>query len=450
MTLISEAKRNLKRWQLYVGALLSLAGYCAIGYFTQRHDTHQLVLLYILLWIPYAYFCLNAESGDLKILLILGLLCRLSLFFSIPTLSDDFYRFIWDGRLLSQGIHPFTHLPSYYIEIEQAIPGINETLFEMLNSKGYFTIYPPVCQFIFSMAALVAPDSIIGSVMVIRTFIGGAEIGSIFLILKLIGIYKLPTRNVLLYALNPLVILELTGNLHFEALMVFFSLAAIYYLKKKRQAMSAIMLALAVASKLLPLIYLPLVYKRVGASRFTKYIIITLLFSLLLFSPLLTIDLIKGMQKSLVLYFQKFEFNASIYYLLRQLGFWILGFNTITYLGIGLAIITFAAILYYTVYERKTRQLLPEAMLMVNLIYLLFATTVHPWYIIPLLALGAVSQIRFQVVWSFIIFFTYVGYSSTGFRELYWIVWAEYLIAIGYLLYEIAWLNSKPPSGTAD
>ena len=102
--------------------------------------------------------------------------------FSIPNLSDDFYRFIWDGRLLASGNHPFAQLPVYYIDNNISIQGIDEELFKSLNSPEYFTIYPALSQYVFWLAASLAPHSVYGSVLVIKMVIFAAEIGSLFLL----------------------------------------------------------------------------------------------------------------------------------------------------------------------------------------------------------------------------------------------------------------------------
>ena len=102
--------------------------------------------------------------------LVLGIFLRALLLFSTPQLSDDVYRFLWDGRLAAHGIHPFAELPSYYMAHPAAIPGITRALFEQLNSPGYYTVYPPICQAVFWVAGKLFPESAAGGIFIIKLF----------------------------------------------------------------------------------------------------------------------------------------------------------------------------------------------------------------------------------------------------------------------------------------
>ena len=116
-----------------------------------------------------------------KYLFGLGLVLRVLLLFTLPVLSDDFYRFIWDGRLLMNGQNPFEHLPADYLN--QGLEGIDSNLYNQLNSPDYFTIYPPVNQFVFWVAASVSGDNLLLAVNLMRAPILLADIG-IYILLK--------------------------------------------------------------------------------------------------------------------------------------------------------------------------------------------------------------------------------------------------------------------------
>lgn len=428
-------KNNIK---LYVFTIISVVGYIVLGYFTSRTSTIPLFALYSSIFAGYLAVWYTSEESQTKHYIYIAIGLRLALLFTTPWLSDDIYRFIWDGRLLANGISPFAALPiDIFSDPNINIPGINSSLFQLLNSPEYFTVYPPLSQFVFWLAALISPQSTFGSILAVRCMIITAEIGSLFLMAKLLRHYHLPAKNILLYALNPLVILELTGSLHFEAFVILFILLAIYLITVNKVFLSGLSWSAAVGFKLLPLIFFPLLIRRLKLK--TQVILYTTvgITTVLLFLPLYDEALINGLSSSLTLYFQKFEFNASVYYLARTVGYWFKGYNIIAQLGPSLAIFTFTAILIYSLLSKQKRVVLPVAMMWTLLIYFTLSTTVHPWYITTLVALSVFSQYRFVILWSLLIFVTYAGYSIGGYSEPIGLIIFEYLALATFIIYEI-------------
>ena len=454
--------------------LISIAG---LGYVAERSDTTVLLLVYLLAFGAYLLaYQLAQTPPQVKHLLVVAVLARIVLIPMMPNLSDDVYRFVWDGRLLYQGYDPFAYLPSEIMRGEAALDavGIDQRLYDQLNSPNYYTVYPPVNQAVFALATWLSPTSVRGSAIIIRLVIFAAELLTLWLLIRLLNTehptrndkrrsketssfniqhslfdipflrtvqnkqkrpYHPPPRAVLLYALNPLVIIELTGNLHFEALMITFVLGSVYLLGRRNLVGSGVALALAVCTKLVPLIFLPLYLRRLGWKRAGLFYAVVGGTTALLFLPLATPELIEGMRDSVGLYFQKFEFNASVYYLVREIGFYQKGYNIIQSAGRWLAISTFLIIVAYALLEHERRLL--AAFSWVWLIFLLLSTTVHPWYVTPLLAFTAFTPYRYTLLWSGLVFFSYAGYTTTDFSENLWITMIEYGAVVGMLVGEV-------------
>lgn len=431
-----------RKWLLISLSFLVSTCYILLTYFTKRHETIQLLSLYTILFFVYLYINLKAKEEDTLYYIWLSVLINSITLFATPSLSDDFYRFIWDGRLLQVGIHPFAAIPSYYAQHNFQVDGLNPALYAALNSKEYFTIYPPVAQGIFWLATFFS-TSIFGSFLVMKALILVAQLFSVFFIQKILQQLKMPVKHVLLYCLNPLVILELTGNVHFEAFAVVFLLGSFYYLQKNMLTISAFLFSLAVCTKLLPLIFLPALLFYIGWKKSIRYYIIVGLTCIILFIPLLDQEIITGLSTSLSYYFKKFEFNASIYYLVREWGYWQYGYNIIQNVGWKLGLISALLICCLTLYrlvarqQNKSNKEIFTDWSTVLLIYLLFTTTVHPWYIVPLIAFSVFTQLKFPIVWSFFIFLTYAGYTANAFVENYWITGLEYIVVIATALVEL-------------
>jgi hypothetical protein len=346
---------------------------------------------------------------------------------------------VWDGRLLAAGINPYLHVPVFFSLVDApAVTGITPELYNQLNSPQYYSVYPPVMQAVFWLAVKLFPDDIESSVVAMRGVLLLAEAGSILLLLRLLRKMALPDKHVLLYALNPLVILELVGNLHFEALMIFFLLLCLYQLFYHRLVMAGIAMGLAIGTKLLPLMFLPFLLRRLGLRHFLVFGGVVLLTVLLLSMPLASGEVVWHFFQSMDLYFRKFEFNASVYYLLRWVGYKIAGFNIIMVLGPLLSFVTLAVVIALASSRKLgTIRRVSGYMAAALTVYLFLATTVHPWYITTLLALTAMSHFRFAVTWSGLAILTYSAYQANTYSEDTVLIMLEYALVFLWLTVEL-------------
>lgn len=440
LALINQSTSQLKHLNFLLALLLYLS-LIGLGYFVDQSDFWTMLPFYLVAFTSYVILLIRPlPPRQLGFWIGFAILLRFAQLFHLPNLSDDLYRFIWDGRLWLNGINPFEQLPSYYMTEQITLQGINEGLYNQLNSPEYYTIYPPIAQLNFVVACWLFPNSIWGSAFVMKLLLFAFECGSIFLILKLLRHWKMPERRILIYGLNPLIVLEITGNLHFEGAMIFFLLLAIWWLAQQKWQLSAVVMSLSIASKLLPLMFLPLLIKRLGWKKSIFYFLVVGGISILLFAPLLSSVFIQNFGDSLDLYFRKFEFNASTYYFGRWLGFQLKGYNVIGSLGPALASMTLISILAMAALEKKPSiTQLPVVMLWAISIHLTFTTTVHPWYTALPLVLCSFTNYRFPVVWSGMIFLTYINYSYEVYQENLWIVGLEYLVVWGFLIWEYSW-----------
>ena len=203
--------------------VIFLVSIAAIGLWVERFQSSILLLSFLSAFIAYVAILQTKDSENH--LFVLGITARLLLFFGLPSLSDDVFRFIWDGLLLKNSIHPFEQLPSFYIE--QPVEGLTKSLYNRLNSPEYFTIYPPLNQGLFWLSVQFS-DSWLVNANIIRFVLLVADVVSLYLLRSLLKLYQKNEHLAYWYFLNPLVILEFTGNLHFEGLVVCFMLWGIY------------------------------------------------------------------------------------------------------------------------------------------------------------------------------------------------------------------------------
>ncbi len=420
----------------------AVAGTVLMGYYTQQSDFLNILLGYGAMFAFYIHALRNNDNKEIMLLVGAGVVLRLLLLPSYPPLSDDYFRFIWDGYgNLKEGFMP------YQLKPEELIKGCEDPvlleLYPDLNSKIYYSVYPPLLQLVFTSGALLASKSILGSVIVMRLFLFAAEIGSLFFIKKLLEKWGKPAKWLLVYALNPLVIIEITGNLHFEGFMIFGLLGMLFFLEKSREKNSALLpagafYAFAIGAKLLPLMFAPLFFMKLGFKRTLIFGAVTLLGVILLFFPLFDAETALHFGESVSLYYRSFEFNGSIYFLARKVGYLVRGYNEIAYIGPGLAGVVLLSIIGISgLNRRQALENLPVVMLAALTIYQLCSTTVHPWYIAPLVALASLTRFRYPIVWSGLILLTYINYSYPEYHENLLVVGLEYTAVFVVLCLEV-------------
>ena len=452
----------------FLFTLLSVAFYISFAYDLLRTDYIKLISLYSALFFLF-YKLIQNRKTDFKFLIGIAILFRIVFLFATPNLSQDFYRFIWDGRMILEGFNPYLFTPESFISIGKFPIAQAQELYQGMGTlnASHFTNYPPLKQFVFLMAALFSGKSILGSVIVFRVFIIAADIGTLYIGKKLLKRFKMPAHNIFLYILNPFVIIELTGNLHFEGIMIFFLLLSLYLLHLGHWKSAAVIFALSVSVKLIPLLFLPLFFqyfhknhyeyeptdklnpksllRSLNLNKLIGFYCIVGMATLLLFAPFYSSEFVNNYSKTVGLWFSTFEFNASVYYVAREIGFRLTGYNQIAIIGQFIPILTILAVLMLTFFRKNTttKQLF-ASMLYAASMYYFISTTVHPWYLATLLILSVFTTYKFPLVWSFMIILSYLTYINTQHAENLWIIGLEYLVVYAVFIWEIFIKKDRP------
>ena len=417
-------------WGILIGCL---------GYIPEQGEFYTIFSLYTILFGLYiTTYRVYRSHHDVLFFVFIAIVARCILVFSFPNLSDDIYRFLWDGHLINDGVSPFLYTPTDWLAQLPDEDNIYHLIYPHLNSRDYYSIYPPICQGVFAFCTKISPGSIYWSSVLMKIFILISEVVTIYFLLKLVQLMRIPQSRVLLYALNPLVIIEFTGNLHFEAIMIMFLVMAFWFYMRQRSKMFSISMALAIGVKLLPLMFLPFFIRRFRPKKLLVGFALLSTCLLLLFLPFVNSTLVEHFSTSLNLYFQKFEFNGSIYYLLRYLGYQLKGYNTIQTLGPFLSMLTVAIILSIAFFEKpKKMQHLYKVLLYGFTTYLFLGTTIHPWYLGIPIVLSVLTRFRYPIFWSFLIIGTYINYSYDPYHENLWVVIIEYTTVYAVLITEV-------------
>jgi len=345
-----------------------------------KTDIHIFLYLFFFLLMLYfmgIYLIFNqlSQSGQSKSLIVIILF--FAVFFRavlIPAgpkpLSDDIYRYIWDGRVQQTGINPYLYRPSS----KQLESLRDDKIYPHINRKDYPTIYPAGAQVFFRISHALIGDRIFGFKGLMVFF----DVATVLVLLALLRSYGFEEARIFIYAWNPLVIFEIGFAGHLEGLTVFLMVLAFYLNTMKKNMPAVISLAFSSATKLYPALMLPALLNRGKRIKGTAVFLGSFL---VLYLPFLSAgNKIAGF---LPVYFKNpYEsFNLGLKYLLLHL---FPGWDYLVISKIFMLILTAAAIFFFFK-EKLKEQHLYCAYVLIGLLIILMPAALHPWYVIMLI-----------------------------------------------------------------
>jgi alpha-1,6-mannosyltransferase len=383
----------------------------------------------------------------------------------VPTLSTDVYRYLWDGHVANAGVSPYAHAVN-----APALDHLDTPFRAKVNHAWMASPYLPAAQTLFRAVTAVLPVNPLSMqlVMSLCTLASGAILAG------LLGRLGLPPRRLLLYLWNPLVVIETAHGAHIDAWMTLWVLAAVaLWLEPGRRAQrisSPLALALATLTKGIPVLLAPLmmgVWGLAGTALYAAVVVgMSTLFAL---GPGwgLTGELDgTGFFGALRIYGDQWNFNSGLFYWgqaaltaagweEKQAAFWAKA------AGVGLLAL-WVARLWLTRHQAQTPRARVRRLAYPLMGYMLLTTTVHPWYILPLLAFTPLlapgddepaPQVRRQLwivaPWIYLsaaLVLSYTAYAFYAAAELPWVRYVEYvpvLAAIARLTAEM--LSARRP-----
>src|SRR4030095_1880206 len=206
----------------------------------------KLVVVQIVIYLAAAW--LSLRSRDSRPLLVLGLIFaaffRLSIIFSPPYLSDDIYRYVWDGRVQSARKNPYRYIPA-----DKSLADLrDEKIYPNINRRDYaHTIYPPIAEGAFLLITRFSE-----SVTWMKAVMVGFEAIAVWALVQLLTSFGFARQRVLIYAWHPLSVWEFAGSGHVDALAITFIALALLVRRKQGETLTGFLLACATCVKLFP------------------------------------------------------------------------------------------------------------------------------------------------------------------------------------------------------
>ncbi|PWH85003.1 hypothetical protein [Brumimicrobium oceani] len=435
-------------WRGLFGAiLLYVIPLFLISYVSQQEDFVLSFASYTVSFAAFLYFIRVKNNFSIQTWKVIAFISFLIPLFSLPSLSPDVYRFLWDGELTTLGIHPYSAIPNELIANNSLVADseyMNLLYAEITElSQRNFSIYPSVNQFYFLITALMSNDLFV-SLITLRILMFLTLLIGFKYLLKTLEILSIPLSNCVFLLLNPILIIEVIGNFHFEGIMLSWLMVGIYFMLKHKWLKSAFFWAIAINIKLTPLILLPFLLRFKGFKTSLKFYIFTFLFSGGFLLIYLWPSVFWNFMQSIELYFDNFEFNAGIFYLVKWITSFFVEGNPTLIVGPALSIIAFLSILFIAFHKpiHSNKEWL-ERMMWGYVVYLLLATTVHPWYVILPLGLAIFSANLGVLFWSFLIMLSYGFYAFGNATIGYTLIAIEYILLLYFLLFPSSFVLNR-------
>lgn len=409
-------------------SLVDLQDLLPASYFSSLFPLPSSLLLF---WLPFAaaffiyvvgvYQSYGHESrpSDRRLLgIILGIavICRLTLLFSPPTLSDDIFRYVWDGKMQNQGINPYLYPP----EAPEIAP-LRDEFHPRINNKHISTIYPPLTEMMFRLV-----DTIWHHPAVMKIFFTLCDLWIIVLILRMLRDRQLPSYRVLIYAWNPLVMIEFAGTGHNDTLALSLMLAALIAVTSRKTVSAMVYISLSFLSKFFAVVLLPEFYRVVRSIK-----PFWLIPAIIIVFYLPYIDAGSQLFHGLMVYGDKWRFNDSIFSMMVYMT------GSLDYAKAIIAILFAGIILIRFVLPPapyKTAYIIVGA-------YLLLTPTLQPWYMVWVIPFLCIFPNRAWILLTGLAPISYhvaIQFIQTGiWSETTWIRYVQYIPFYSLLITDV-------------
>jgi alpha-1,6-mannosyltransferase len=313
--------------------------------------------------------------------LVLAALWRIPFLLSPPGPDDDIHRYLWDGRLQRLGYNPYLVIPS-----DPAFRGLHTPETRTLNNPDLPSPYPPGAEMFFR-----AVTAIHESLFSLKVAFVLCDLAIVFVLFEILRSSGQGAHWILAYAWHPLLATDVAGSGHIDIVGVLLLLISAAALGRRWREVAAVTFGLAVAVKFLPIVLLPLYWKRV---RIRDGLLAAAVVGVL-YVPFLNHGRIPT--GSLGTYLRSFRFNDPVFAALERVA--------VPQFAVGLAVL--AGFLVAIWLRRKVAASSPEVFAWPMAASLLCAPVVYPWYLFWLLPFVRSSSSVPIIIWTVSVIPTY-------------------------------------------
>lgn len=404
-------------------------------------------LLEIFFWLPFTVYLLTIwripkrisktekaiAFGQISaVILLFAIIFHATLLFSSSPLSNDIYRYYWDGKVINSGLNPYVYSPD-----ADQLSSLRDSNWENIMNKDVSTMYPPLSQGVFAAAYSIFP-----STFTLRLCSVSFNLLSIWVLILILKKLRLDVRYSVIYAWSPLAVIEFANSGHIDSLAVLLVLLSFLFLLWEKKVLSSAALALAVLAKVYPLLFTGLFLLRWGKK------------GALIFAGVIAMFYLPFLRAGAAV-FQGFSyfvrwglFNGSLFPLLLVGLGTIMGKGESLLVSKALVLLVFVCLLTYLTYrysrslqQEESDMLLWKYSFWLTGAFLLLSPTVHPWYLLWVLPFLCFFRSAGWILLTGTVILArsvYIGYEATGvWKEIWWVRLCEYAPFYMLMFYEL-------------
>jgi hypothetical protein len=403
--------------------------------------------LMVLSGVSYLFFVNTDENeSTFYLVLVIGVIIRVSMLLSSPIITVDYLRYQWDGAVLANGVNPYLYSPAQVLSSD-----VPQVLIELAShpdstlSRVIFpelrTPYPPIAQIFFALSHVIQPWSL----QVWRLVMLASDFITLLLLLRLLKELSLPTWSAGIYWLNPVLVKEVINSGHMDVLILPFLVASCLEYIRGKHYHAISLLALSVGIKIWPITLLP-VFIRSILPDYRRAASVTIAFTALcalIFYPVFVSGL--NGTHGMLAYAGGWEYNASFFRIIQVLIETMLSaFNSSFSGGFFARALTVFIFTMWTLNVLRepgyTLDFLRQCLLVIAGM-LLLNPTFFPWYyvwIVPFLVFHPSFLTLFSALLP--IYYLRFHYLALGNVQIFdtYIVWLQFVPVWAIIIYE--WL----------
>ncbi|MBC2732956.1 MAG: glycosyltransferase [Desulfobacteraceae bacterium] len=335
-------------------------------------------------------------------------------FFWFPV-SNDVYRYVWEGFIQNQGFNPYQIAPNDPL-LAGLIQGDMATIWQQINHKDFSAAYPPLIMHLFRALSAISSSPILFKITMI-----GFDLVTIGALVLIVQRRKIPPAHLFWYVANPLVLVYVAGEAHLDIVQAAFLMWALYFIGCRKPVMGFLAMGMAAVSKYFAIVALPFVIKRSNRHAWPAIFLAGIAFIPFMHDP-------EAVFRTLFLFGSRMHYNDGLAEILRFL------FGTRALPVLCLILLSLLAGVYLFVHDTLRSVYLALGAL------LLCLPTLHSWYLLLMAPLMVIYPSR---AWLYLMLATIATlpvlvteYHTGVFQENKWLKLIEYIPFYGLLIYD--------------